>query len=81
MKHVKSLVKGALWEAFGFAMILAAAWLFVDTKQDAFILALIWPIARIVTWYPYERLFKSAWRRFETWFNRKEMENADTKTP
>ena len=78
MKHIKSLVKGALWEALGFVAILLVVWLFVDAKRDALVLALIWPVVRIATWYPYERLFKSAWRGFEAWLDRKETENAET---
>jgi len=78
MRHIKSLVKGILWEAIGVATALVAVWLFVDSRGSAFYMVLLLPIARVVTWYPYERLFKRGWRRFEAWFNRKEAENADT---
>ena len=78
MRHIKSVVKGLVWETCSFAAVLAVVYLLVDDKRDALVLTLVWPLLKIAVWYPYERLFRCGWRRFEAWLSEKETENADT---
>ena len=82
MRHTnfKSFLKGVLWEAIGVTTALGMVYLFVNSRESAYLMVLILPFMRIATWCPYEQLFERGWRKLEVWLNKKETENADTET-
>jgi hypothetical protein len=77
MKNIKSVTKGALWEIVGFLLALLAVKLFINSKSDAYWMTVLWPVFRIITWQPYEKIFKSLWVKIQA-IVKKIIENGDS---
>lgn len=51
-----TFLRGLIWEGIGVLMLFLYA--YIMNSAEVRTIAIGWPIFRVITWYPYERIFK-----------------------